>query len=125
MLSDMIRDDARERLAKHFPSNRLYRNEVGNPIEALNLVVAQCREELRFNSDLMADDEEWAAGLGAQQDAGLKAMIAAAERCHSEYAARVQVAARALFAEWAASEDEDVRAIGEACRDEDYSSLAI
>jgi len=87
----------------------------------MNCVVGECERELRINEAQPLDDPNAYTELNAS----LLHYVAIARQCKIEYFAIVRKAEQDLADRWIASEDEDLRKIGEALKDRDYSGLAI
>lgn len=103
------------RAAMH-PSNRLYRGEITNAVEALEAHIAALESENHGWTD--ADDnpdlamaERW------------ERYINVAKRCLAEYRAKIETEEAVLFGRWAL--DSDTKEIGEAGLARDWSRLAI
>ena len=103
-------------------SNRLYNGECGSIREAFGLMIAQYQQEMQWiRTKYLADFPE----DGQQGLAELGTTIAKVEQCREEYTAAIEGVAQALFAQWQASDDEDIARIGEAALTQDYSRLAL
>ena len=108
-------------------SNRLYRGEVSDFMEAMDCVVQMCRQEKALGVDGQGES------LGDDLNSDLDSYAAAARKCRLDYFQRIRVRLHELerqlkeelAKEWVATGDEDMKRIGECLVAEDYSELAI
>lgn len=108
-------------------SNRLYRGDVSDFMEAMDCVVEMCHQEKALGVDGEGES------LGDKLNTSLDSYAAAARRCRREYGDRIRarIAAiehelkQALSAEWDATGNEDMQLIASCLLADDYSDLAI
>lgn len=105
---------------KPHPSNILSAGEATDFIHAMNLVIDQCNVEARIEDNHSEGDDP-----SRNLQTLLNSYAGAARRCKASYLQRVRSAELELAKELQASDDEDVRKIGVALEEQDYSSLAI
>lgn len=106
---------------KH-PSNRLYNGECTDVVDALETYIGALRFEEATCARLARD---FGATDGPDGVVAFPKELMAAQSCLSQYTERVHSIAQTLFAEWAASDDPNVKMIGEAAQSSDFSILAI
>lgn len=123
---DQRERERKERFRAMLPSNRLYNGEITDADEAMQAHInALHHEDHGFVHD---DDDEQGKRFAAEW----KGYIASAQATYKEYRERVaaareafQAAERAIFEDFAKSEDSTRKNIGEAGLSGDWSRLAI
>jgi hypothetical protein len=112
----------REAIRGAAPSNRLYRGEVTNAREAMQLYLVSLKDEARRDVPEPEDSDAPDALKGNPWPA----WIAEGEQHLREYEETVGAAERALAERWAAAPEGSItKTIGEAILSGDYSTLAI
>src|SRR5947208_636292 len=99
------------------PSNRLYHGECTDFRDAIETYIAA----LQYEGDLFTDEDDF----NRESKTLFDRCIADAREALRQYIASVGEVERGLFAQFAASENENLRLIGEAALDGDYNRLAI
>jgi hypothetical protein len=109
-------------------SNQLARGEAQDIRHALLLVLREYQDEIDFIDGTTPDlpphvRDILPAMLHARAD--LTQQIALVKQCLREYDAALASVEQTLFHRWAASDDEEVRRLGEAALANDFAALAI
>jgi len=98
------------------PSNRLYRGECHNFLDAIETYIAALEWE---RGGVLHDNEE-VQFLGILDDG-----LTLANKVKAEYLGLVQYAEKKLIEKWRKSGDKDYTIFADALEDGDYSALAI
>jgi predicted nucleic acid-binding Zn-ribbon protein len=109
-------------------SNQLSRGTARDMRHALTLVMQEYQDEIDvidcFARDLPPHLRDISAALQHAR-ADLTQQIATVEECLREYDTAIEQAGQTLFEQWAASDDADVKRLGEVGISHDYAELAI